>query len=75
VRLRCGEADLEAWTYHSTHGKSGRKPSRRYLGLLLRGAHHHGLPASYVETLRLIELARDEREAQIPLPLSGVGPT
>lgn len=73
VRLRCGDADLDAWTYHSTHGKPGRKPSRRYLGLLLRGAHYHGLPPDYVGALRLVELAQDEREAQIPLPLSGTG--
>ena len=59
----------DAFTYHSTRGLPGRKPSRRYLGLLLTGARHHGLPADYVETLRSIPLAVDERDKQLELPI------
>ena len=40
---------------------SGRKPSARYLGLLLEGAREHGLPADYVAQLEKLELAHDER--------------
>jgi cation transport regulator ChaC len=63
-----GEA-IEAFTYVSNRGVAGRKPSRRYLGLLLRGARHHGLPDDWVGYLRSLELARDEREPQRALPL------
>jgi hypothetical protein len=60
---------IEAFTYHSPRGAKGRKPSRRYLGLLLTGARHHGLPRSYIEALRRAPLAVDERDPQIELPL------
>jgi predicted transcriptional regulator/cation transport regulator ChaC len=53
---------LAAFTYHSLRGRPGRKPSRRYLGLLLAGARQHGLPAEWVERLRSFEPAVDERE-------------
>ncbi|MFI5316550.1 MAG: gamma-glutamylcyclotransferase [Myxococcota bacterium] len=66
LREQSGAA-LAAFTYHSSRGVSGRKPSRRYLGLLLTGARHHGLPAEYVERLRALPLALDERETQLPL--------
>lgn len=56
---------FEAWTYVSNRGVEGRKPSRRYLGLLLAGARYHGLPADYVTRLRTLELARDERVMQL----------
>ena len=52
---------VEAFTYHSSYGASGRKPSLRYMGLLLDGAREHGLPAGYVAFLRTFELARYER--------------
>jgi len=52
---------LPAFTYHSPLGGTGRKPSRRYLGLLLAGAHQHGLPEDWIARLRTFELARDER--------------
>lgn len=68
VELRDGAgASLAAFTYHSSRSVSGRKPSRRYLGLILAGARHHGLPADYVERLRALPLAVDERETQLPL--------
>ena len=60
-------AMVSAFTYQSSRGVVGRKPSRRYLGLLLAGARHHGLPALYVERLRGLPLAVDERDAQLPL--------
>jgi cation transport regulator ChaC len=58
---------IGAFTYHSTRGQAGRKPSRRYLGLLISGALQHGLPAQYVARLQSIPLAVDERERQLPL--------
>ncbi len=58
------DAQLEAFTYHSTRSIPNRKPSRRYMGLLLAGARHHGLPEDYVTYLRSFELAMDERSAQ-----------
>jgi cation transport regulator ChaC len=61
------ESPLTAFTYLSPHRRSGRKPSERYLSLLLRGARHHGLPALYVSTLAELERAVDERERQLSL--------
>jgi len=58
---------VAAFTYHSARGVAGRKPSRRYLGLILAGARHHGLPATYIQRLRALPLAVDEREDQLPL--------
>ncbi len=55
---------VRAFTYHSQRGRDGRKPSRRYMGLLLAGARQHGLPEPWVANLRRFELARDERTAQ-----------
>jgi hypothetical protein len=57
---------LEAFTYRSSFSSAGRKPSARYLGLLLEGARRHGLPLEYVEALEALDLAVDER-----LPGSG----
>lgn len=63
LRLAGGDARA-AYTLVSELRQAGRKPSRRYLGLLLAGARHHGLPAEYVTYLRRFELAVDERQAQ-----------
>jgi len=52
---------IDAFTYQSQYVTPGRKPSARYLGLLLDGAREHGLPEEYVSVLRAYELARDER--------------
>jgi AIG2-like family len=69
VRL-ASPAPREAFTYTSVRGVAGRKPSGRYLGLLLRGARHHGLPEEWVAFLRALETATDERLAgQLELPL------
>ena len=40
---------------------TGRKPSARYLGLLLEGAREHALPQDYLRRLEGLELAVDER--------------
>lgn len=53
---------LDAFTYQSTRTTTGRKPSPRYLGLLLDGARMHALPAEYVAWLEGLERAVDERE-------------
>jgi len=68
VEVRDSAGSLfSAFTYHSARGRAGRKPSRRYLGLLISGALYHGLPAEYVERLKRLPLAVDEREAKLPL--------
>jgi cation transport regulator ChaC len=58
---------IPAFTYVSSRGREGRMPSRRYLGLLLAGARHHGLPEEWVARLRAWPLAVDERDRQLPL--------
>jgi cation transport regulator ChaC len=60
---------LDGFTYLSERRTPGRKPSERYLNLLLRGARHHGLPDAYVAWLRGLELAVDERKSQLELDL------
>ena len=57
---------LEAFTYYSTRGRPGRKPSARYMGLLLQGAAEHALPEDWIDHLRAFELARDERTPAVP---------
>jgi cation transport regulator ChaC len=52
---------LDAFAYQSTFRTEGRKPSLRYVGLLLEGAREHGLPDDYVRYLESLELAVDER--------------
>lgn len=42
---------MRAFAYASTNPLFGRKPSRRYLRLLLDGAEEHGLPAHVIESL------------------------
>jgi len=58
---------IAAFTYRSPFRSDARKPSARYLGLLLEGARHHGLPAEYVAALGALELAIDERSNE-PVP-------
>lgn len=53
--------NLEAETYQSDIGVSGRKPSARYLGLMLRGAREHALPAEYIHLLQSFEIAAEDR--------------
>jgi gamma-glutamylcyclotransferase len=52
---------IAAFTYQSKLVSEGRKPSARYIGLLIEGARQHGLPADYLDFLQSFELAPDER--------------
>ncbi|NNL67947.1 MAG: gamma-glutamylcyclotransferase [Myxococcales bacterium] len=58
------DEEIAAFTYRSFRGRPGRKPSRRYLSLLLAGARQHGLPEDWIARLRGFELAADERTRQ-----------
>lgn len=60
VTINSGE-QIAAFTYQSDKIKPGRKPSPRYIGLLIDGAQEHGLPGDYLDYLRSFELAADER--------------
>ena len=55
---------VAAVTYRSTWASPGRKPSARYLGLLLTGAREHALPDEWIRFLEGHELAWDERETE-----------
>ena len=55
------EERLPAVTYCSALTVNGRKPSARYMRLLLEGAREHRLPAEYLRILEGFELAIDER--------------
>jgi gamma-glutamylcyclotransferase (GGCT)/AIG2-like uncharacterized protein YtfP len=59
VEILDGE-QLRAFTYLSALRAPGRKPSRRYLDLILNGARRYGLPADYVAWLESLELAVEE---------------
>lgn len=59
-----GGRTLAAFTYHSIHGTSGRKPSSRYMGLILEGARENGLPCEWIQWLESLPLAHDERGDQ-----------
>jgi len=59
-----GEERVAAFTYQSSWTVAGRKPSARYLRLLVEGAREHGLPGEYVRFLESHELARDERQQE-----------
>ena len=54
-------ARVPALTYRSSFASAGRKPSARYMGLLLEGARVHALPAEWLEVLAAFTLAVDER--------------
>ncbi len=56
-----GSEPIAAFTYQSDRISLGRKPSPRYVGLLIEGAVQHGLPPGYLRYLRSLELAADER--------------
>jgi len=59
-KVSCSNGQSAA-VYVSSHGVAGRKPSERYLNLLLEGAREHELPADYIRTLEAFDLAVDER--------------
>jgi cation transport regulator ChaC len=54
---------LAAFAYQGDLRRPERKPSARYLGLLLAGAREQDLPAEYVAWLEACPLAVDERTA------------
>ena len=56
-----GDEQIAAFTYQSNRISLGRKPSPRYIGLLIEGATQYGLPSDYLRDLRNFELAADER--------------
>lgn len=55
---------VAAFAYQSSITTAGRKPSPRYMRLLLEGARQHGLPAPWRSFLQGFELAVDEREGE-----------
>ena len=62
VSVRLADArTVPAFTYRGAISAPTRKPSARYIGLLLDGARTHGLPDEYVRALEAFELAVDER--------------
>jgi len=52
---------VAGFTYRSTMTSPGRKPSARYIDILLDGARFHALPDEYLRVLEAFELAFDER--------------
>ncbi len=56
-----GVERVAAFTYQALIRQPGRKPSARYLGLLLAGARVGGLPPEYVGWLEGFDVAFDER--------------
>jgi gamma-glutamylcyclotransferase len=59
-----GAEEIETFTYQSDKISPRRKPSPRYIALLIEGAVQHGLPPDYIDYLRGFELALDERLLQ-----------
>ncbi len=53
---------FDGFTYGSRHSRPDRKPSARYLGLILSGARRHGLPEPWVRFLEAVELPREDPE-------------
>jgi cation transport regulator ChaC len=65
VRVVTGEATaVDAFTYQSALCDPTRRPSARYLNLLLDGALEHELPEEYVGFLESFDLALDERPGE-----------
>ena len=58
-----GGRTLAAYTYQSAHRTTGRRPSPRYIGLILDGARENGLPSTWIDWLESLPLAYDERTA------------
>jgi hypothetical protein len=55
VTLRDGRA-LSAWCYFWCHPTPDLAPHAWYLDHIVRGAEEHGLPASYVDGLKRVEV-------------------
>ena len=45
---------LEVETYRTTHPQGPFKPSKRYLGLMVKGAKEHGLDPEYIRELEAV---------------------
>jgi cation transport regulator ChaC len=70
VTLVTDHGALAAFTYRSRVTSSGRKPSARYLDILLDGARTHALPDDWLRVLEAFELAFDERIGAVrPAPV------
>jgi hypothetical protein len=68
VEITTADGLVAGFTYRSKKMTSeGRKPSGRYLDILLDGARVHGLPAEYVVFLESFDLAFDERIGAVRL--------
>ena len=52
---------VAASAYYSSLTTTGRKPSPRYMRLILDGARQHGLPGEWLNMLESFDLAIDER--------------
>src|SRR5277367_2780993 len=63
-----GGGQVAGFTYQADKISRGRKPSLRYIGLLIEGAAQHGLPPDYPDYLESFDLATDERPPQHRLP-------
>jgi gamma-glutamylcyclotransferase (GGCT)/AIG2-like uncharacterized protein YtfP len=46
---------VKAATYRTTNPKGPFKPTRQYIGLMIKGAKEHSLDSDYVKELELIE--------------------
>lgn len=66
VTVRHDEREREALIYLATDVRD-RKPSRRYLRALVRGALAHDFPPAYVEGLRVV------RDRPVPGPIDSEG--
>ena len=55
---------IAALAYQSSITTTGRKPSPRYMRLLIEGARQHAFPEEYVVFLERFELAIDERDGE-----------
>ncbi len=61
VEVRLDARVVPGFTYRSTIAVAGRRPSARYLDLLLDGARRYDLPGDYIRYLESLDLAFDER--------------
>lgn len=66
VMIDTAAGPIDGFTYRSNRTTTGRKPSARYLGILLSGAHEHRLPVEWIGFLESFELAFDERIDSVP---------
>jgi len=56
VQVITDEGPVEARTYVATRNVSGLRPSRRYLDVILEGAHEATLPGAYIERLARVSV-------------------